>query len=279
MKLTLLVVIVMMAFASNSILARVGIFTYGMDPFAYSSFRVAAGAAMLAGLVLAQGNSVPLRSRSSIWGALALTVYMVGFSWAYMRLDAGLGALILFGVMQIAMFVFAVLRKDLIPILRWIGAVVAFIGLCILLWPSGDAALHLPSAVAMSVSGLGWAVYTLLGQRAKDPLIASAANFTLCLPLVVLAWSFVGLSGVTLGGAIAAIISGALTSGLGYALWYRCVVQLPTTIAAIAQLSVPVIAVAAGVLLLGEDLTPRLIASGALVLGGIGLSLIKWPKA
>jgi len=274
MKLILLVVIVMMAFASNSIFARVGIFNYGMDPFAYSTFRVAAGAAMLAGLVLAQGNSVPLRSRSSIWGALALTVYMFGFSWAYIRLDAGLGALILFGVMQIAMFLFAVLRKDLIPILRWIGAAVALLGLCILLWPSGERALHLPSAISMSVS----AAYTLLGQREKNPLIASAANFTLCLPLVLIAWAFVGLSGVTLGGAICAIISGAITSGLGYALWYRCVVQLPTTIAAVAQLSVPVIAVAAGVVLLGEELTPRLIASGALVLGGIGLSLIKWPK-
>ena len=92
----------------------------------------------------------------------------------------------------------------------------------------------------MSFAGLGWAAYTLLGQKAKDPLIASAANFTLCLPLVLIAWAFTGLSGVTLGGAIMAIISGALTSGLGYALWYRCVPQLPTTIAAIAPASAQV---------------------------------------
>lgn len=275
MKLGLLVVIVMMAFASNSILGRVGVFNYGMDPMAFSLVRVASGAAMLAGLVLLQGRSVALKGLDRFWGAFALTIYMVGFSWAYIRLDAGLGALILFGVMQVAMFGFAVVRKDVIPILRWIGAVIALAGLCVLLWPTGGGAIHIPSAVAMSIAGLAWAAYTLLGQGSRDPLTSSASNFVICLPMIAVFWGLSGFNGFTTGGSIAAVVSGAITSGLGYALWYRVVPQLPTTVSAVAQMSVPVIAVCAGVLLLGEVLTLRLVVAGALVLGGIGLSIMK----
>lgn len=275
MRLLFLTVIVMIAFASNSVLGRVGVFTYGMDPFAFATVRVAAGAAMLAFLVLWQRRAIPLAQGRSYAGSVSLAIYMVGFSWAYLQLDAGLGALILFGVMQVAMFGFAVWRGDDVPLLRWIGAAVALTGLTILLWPGGSAPVHGPSAVAMALAGLGWAAYTLIGQKATDPSAASSANFVLCLPVVAVVWVLAGLSGVTLGGVIAAVISGAITSGLGYALWYRVVPQLSTTVAAVAQLSVPVIAVAAGVALLGEPLTSRLIIAGLLVLGGIGLSLLR----
>lgn len=275
MKLFLLTLVVMVAFASNSLLTRVGVFSYGMDPFAFAIWRVASGAAMLAGLVLLTSGAVPVRAGRSWAGATSLTIYMVGFSWAYLQLDAGLGALILFGVMQIAMFAFAVLRRDAVPRVRWIGAAVALGGLVLLLWPSEDAALHGASAVAMAMAGLGWAAYTLIGQRADDPLSASAANFLLCLPFVSVVWLAFGGAGVTVGGALTAVVSGGLTSGLGYALWYRVVPQLSTTIAAVAQLSVPVIAVAAGVLLLAEPLTARLALAGALVLGGIAISLVR----
>lgn len=274
MKLILLAALVMVAFASNSILARVGVFTFGMDPMAYGTWRVAAGAVTLAGLVMVRGGGVPLNAARG-WGALALTVYIIGFSWSYVQLDAGLGALILFGVMQVAMFAFAVWRKDTIPALRWIGAGVALIGLTVLLWPTGVGSIDGASAIGMAIAGIGWAAYTLLGQGARDPLADSSGNFVLCLPLVLLAWGLTGFDGVTFGGAIAAVISGAVTSGLGYALWYWVVAQLSTTIAAVAQLSVPVIAVGAGVLLLGEPLTMRLVVAGGLVLGGIGISLLR----
>lgn len=275
MKLFLLSCAVMVAFAGNSILTRLGVFSFGADPMAFALLRVASGAAVLAVLVILRGQKVPVGAKKSRFGALALAIYMIGFSWAYLQLDAGLGALILFGVMQVAMFAFAVYRKDEIPLLRWIGGSLALIGLCILLLPGADAAVHLPSALAMTVAGVGWAAYTLLGQGAKDPLVASSGNFVLCLPLVLLAWVLSGMSGMTTGGAVTAVISGAVTSGLGYALWYRVVPQLSTTIAAIAQLSVPVIAVIAGVILLGEDLTLQLLVAGALVLGGIGLSVLR----
>lgn len=265
----------MVAFAGNSILTRLGVFSYDTDPMAFAALRVASGAAVLAALVALRGQKVPVGDRKSRFGALALAIYMIGFSWAYLQLDAGLGALILFGVMQVAMFAFAVYRKDEIPLLRWVGGALALVGLCILLLPGSDAKIHLPSALAMTVAGVGWAAYTLLGQGAKDPLAASSGNFVLCLPVVALAWALAGMSGLTAGGAITAVISGAVTSGLGYALWYRVVPQLTTTVAAIAQLSVPVIAVIGGVLLLGEELTTQLLVAGALVLGGIGLSVLR----
>ena len=275
MKLFLLSCAVMVAFAGNSILTRLGVFSYGTDPMAFAVLRVASGAGVLAAIVVLRGQKVPVGDRKSRFGALALAIYMIGFSWAYLQLDAGLGALILFGVMQVAMFAFAVYRKDDIPPLRWIGGALALIGLCILLIPGSDAKVHFPSAIAMTIAGVGWAAYTLLGQGAKDPLVASSGNFVLCLPLVLLAWVLSGMSGLTTGGAVTAVISGAVTSGLGYALWYRVVPQLSTTIAAIAQLSVPVIAVIGGVLLLGEELTTQLLVAGALVLGGIGLSVLR----
>lgn len=275
MKLFALCTLVMFAFASNSLLARVGVFTYGMDPFAFAVLRVASGALALVALVTLRGGGLPLRQGRSWAGAASLAIYMIGFSWAYLQLDAGLGALILFGVMQVAMFGFAVTRRDEVPLMRWVGAAVALTGLTILLWPGGEAALHGPSAVAMALAGLGWAAYTLIGQKATDPLASSAANFALCLPVVALVWLSVGFGTVSVGGVTAAAFSGAITSGLGYALWYRVVPHLSTTRAAVAQLSVPVIAVLGGSILLSEPLTFRLLVAGALVLGGIALSLVR----
>ncbi len=275
MKLFLLSCAVMVAFAGNSILTRLGVFTFDMDPMAFAAVRVASGAGVLAALVLISGKTVPVSASQSRWGALFLAIYMVGFSWAYLQLDAGLGALILFGVMQIAMFAVAVRRGDDIPLLRWVGGLLAFVGLCILLIPGSEAAVPLASALSMVCAGIGWAAYTLLGQGAKDPLVASSGNFVLCLPIVAATWVIAGLGGLTGGGVAMAAISGGITSGLGYALWYRVVPQLSTTVAAIAQLSVPVIAVVAGVAILGEALTPQLVIAGTLVLGGIGLSLVR----
>lgn len=273
-NLLALVTLVMCAFAANSLLNRLGVAIQGMDPMDFATVRTAAGAAMLWLLVLGrQGVKPILLSAQRGAGALALAVYMVGFSWAYITLDAGLGALILFGVLQIVVFAWAVIEGGKIPALRWIGAGIALTGLCVLLWPSGEAALPLGGALSMTIAGAAWAAYTLLGRGEADPLGATASNFLLCLPLVAIVMLVTGIGPMPLSGVITAIIAGAITSGLGYALWYRVLPALPTTIAGIAQLSVPVIAVAAGVLFLGEELSLRLIFAGALVLGGIAVSL------
>jgi drug/metabolite transporter (DMT)-like permease len=212
--------------------------------------------------------------RDRVWGALTLAVYMLGFSWAYVSLGAGVGALILFGTVQLVMFGWAAVSGGAVPPLRWVGVGVAFCGLALLLWPQEALALPIIGSLSMIAAGAGWAAYSLLGQRARQPLVATAGNFVLCLPLMLLPLAVVPVT-VTGAGAITALVAGALTSGLGYAPWYRVLPHLAATTAATAQLSVPVIAVAGGALLLAEPVTPRLVVSAILVLGGIGLSLAR----
>ena len=274
MRLFALVALTMCAFAANSVLNRIGVAMQGMDPMDFATVRTGAGAAMLWALVMTrQTPRPPIFVPKRYAGAAALAIYMIGFSWAYITLDAGLGALILFGVLQIVVFGWAVIEGGEIPFLRWIGAAIALIGLCVLLWPSGDTPVPLGGAIAMTIAGAAWAAYTLFGRAEADPLGATASNFLLCLPLVACAMIWTGIGAMPLPGIITAIIAGAITSGLGYALWYHALPALPTTVAGIAQLSVPVIAVVAGVLFLSEPLTLRLVVAGGLVLGGNAVSL------
>ena len=279
MKLFFLVAVTMTAFAANSVLNRVGVATFGMDPFVFAVIRVAAGATMLAVLVTLRGQS-PFVDLPNRWrGALALTVYMIGFSWAYLSLGAGLGALILFGILQMMMFGWAVFKRQPVPVMRWVGAAFALVGLAVLLWPSGPAMVPFAGTLAMIAATAGWAAYTILGQGVRDPLAVSAGNFILCLPLVALSLLLASGGVLSVGGVAAAIVAGAVTSGMGYALWYRVLPELPTTVAAVAQLSVPVIAVLAGVIFLAEPVSVRLIAAGVLVLGGIAVSNVRWVPA
>lgn len=274
MRLFLLTALTMTAFAANSVLNRIGVATYGMQPMDFAAIRVGAGALMLWALVLPRHTARPaLLTGGRMAGAAALALYMIGFSQAYISLDAGPGALILFGVLQVVIFGWAVIEGQAIPPLRWVGAGIALAGLFVLLWPTGSARLPVHGTVAMSLAAIGWAAYTLLGRTSPDALGATAGNFLLCVPLTTLAMLLAGPGPMPMAGVATAVIAGAVTSGLGYALWYRVLPALPTTVAGIAQLSVPVLAVAAGVVILSEPLTLRLLLSGALVLGGIALSL------
>lgn len=274
MQLFLLVALTMTAFASNSILNRVGIANYGMDPMDFAAIRVIAGAVMLWVLVLGRSADRPtVLVPKRMAGAVTLAIYMIGFSWAYISLDAGLGALILFGVLQIVIFGWAVWERQSIPAQRWMGAGISLAGLCVLLWPTGQAAAPIVGALSMIAAAIGWAAYTLLGRAEADALGATAGNFLLCVPLTGLAMIVAGGGAFSVMGVLTAIVAGAITSGLGYALWYRVLPSLQTTVAGVAQLSVPVIAVTAGVILLGEPLSIRLLVAGGLVLGGIALSL------
>jgi len=273
-RIFVLLVVTMSAFAANSVLTRLGVALYGMDPMDFAAIRVAAGGLMLWALIGLRGTARPaLWSGRRIAGAGCLAGYMIGFSWAYLSLEAGIGALILFGVIQVVIFGWSVAAAQAIPPRRWLGALVAFGGLCVLLWPSGAQALPWGGAGAMIIAGLAWVGYTLLGGREPDALGASAANFLLCLPLVLLALPLSDAGQLSATGITTAAIAGAITSGLGYALWYRVLPQIAATLAGIAQLSVPVLTVAAGALLLAEPVTARLILAGMLVLGGIAIAL------
>ncbi|WP_372573811.1 DMT family transporter [Ruegeria jejuensis] len=275
MRLILLICLTMVAFAANSILNRLAVGSDAADPGSFAVVRVLAGAVFLFLLVHVRGGRVPLTASARVVGALSLSIYMVGFSMAYLTLDAGLGALILFGVVQIAMFAFGALRGARPSPKQILGAVIAFAGLAYVLWPSGGVQVDAGGAALMALAGLGWAAYTLAGRSAPDALEATAANFVVALPLTTAAIWVVGPAlNMTPIGLALACLSGAVTSGMGYALWYRLVPQLSPAVAATVQLSVPVIALVAGVLLLGEAGSLSLVLGTALVLGGIALAVL-----
>ncbi|MFD0858854.1 DMT family transporter [Roseovarius aquimarinus] len=287
MKLLGLVCLAMAAFAANSVLNRAALTGGGVDPVAFGVLRLASGAAVLAPLALLRGG-VPLLGRGRLTGALALSIYVFGFSLAYLGLDAGLGALILFGCVQITMFGGALVQRESVPPLRWIGAGIAFAGLLWLLWPGGaEAAPRVAplSGAMMAAAGIAWGIYSLSGRGAGDPLAGTAANFVwaalaaLGAAALLLLWPSL-LPGTQIlridaQGALLAIMSGAVTSGLGYALWYAVLPRLAASSAGAAQLSVPILAMAGGAAFLGEPVTAEFAIAALIVLGGVGLSLLR----
>lgn len=273
MKLALLVALTMVAFAANSVLNRLGVADGLTDPVSFASLRLLSGALALCVLVLASGKRLSLWGRSRAVGAGSLAVYMIGFSLAYLTLDAGVGALILFGGVQITIFALVMMRGEPLPRSRWQGAGLAMIGLAYLLLP-GAQAPDFGGALLMGAAAIGWGIYTLVGRTEPDALAATAGNFILatvamggCLLLLP------GVHQISLSGAIYAVVSGVVTSAMGYALWYRLLPQLEASIAGIAQLTVPVIALVGGMIFLGEAVTISFILASALVLGGVAWSL------
>ncbi|NVO54377.1 DMT family transporter [Rhodobacteraceae bacterium B1Z28] len=278
MRLFLLTTLTMCAFAANSILNRLAIDSGASDPAGFAVVRVFAGALVLTALVYLRGCRLPLRSRRRILGAGSLSLYMIGFSVAYLTLDAGLGALILFGVVQITMFAVTALTGSAPTGRQLAGAGVALGGLAYVLWPSGAVQVDMVGTVLMAAAGIGWATYSLTGRSEPDALQGTAANFVVALPVTALALLAFGgawhMDGI---GYLLAAVSGGVTSGLGYALWYRVLPQLTPSTAAVVQLSVPVIAIVGGIVLLGEVAGTRLIIGAAVVLVGIALAVLR-PK-
>ncbi|MEJ6710050.1 MAG: DMT family transporter [Amylibacter sp.] len=272
MRLLLLTTLTMIAFAANSVLNRTALEGGGIDPLSFAFIRVAAGVAVLLILVFARREAALIKGAFDPGATVGLLAYILGFSFAYNSLYTGLGALILFGGVQITMFFGAVLfgRKPLA--LQWVGAGVAFSGLAILLAPSG-AAPSISGIALMGIAAVGWGIYSLQGAKAKHPLIATCTNFSAALPVMIGAWLMMETAPIEAKGAALAIVSGGITSALGYALWYQVLPQLQTATAAVAQLTVPLIAAFGGFVVLGEPVTVAFAVSSALVLGGIAISV------
>ncbi|MCY1082311.1 DMT family transporter [Archangium lansingense] len=217
-------------------------------------------------------------TRQGSWGsALALFAYAAGFSLAYVRIPAGLGALILFGCVQATMLSVGLVRGERPRALEWLGLAMALGGLIALRLPGATAPDAL-GATLMAGAGIAWGVYSLRGRGTADPLAATADNFLRSVPMTlglsVLAPLALGAPRATVAGVGLAVASGALASGVGYSLWYAALPHLTAMRAAVVQLAVPVVAAAGGVLLLGETLTPRLVGSGSALLFGVFLTLL-----
>lgn len=287
MRLFLLTALTMVAFAANSVLNRWAVGQEWIGPVEFALVRLVAGAGMLA-LIL--GARLLVR-REVIWprgwpilvGVGGLILYLLGFSLAYLNLDAGTGALVLFGSVQVTMFAGALVLREAVPLRRWLGAGLALAGLIVLAAPTREVG-HLGSAVAMmAVAGVGWGGYSLAGRGQRDAQTATAVNFVLAVPVMLALVAALGPVGALLGeaddpmrGVMLAVLSGAVTSGLGYALWYAILPRLGAVRAAVAQLTVPVIAALGGAVLLAELPGPRFWLSAALVLGGVGLASLPY---
>ena len=279
MQLIILTGLALLAFAANSILNRIALANELIGAGDFALLRVAAGAAMLLLLLVVRNRQMPSIQKAHVRSVLGLGVYMVGFSYAYINLDAGLGALILFGTVQVVMFLAAVVAGESLPATRWLGMALALLGLLVLYWPSGDIAMAWSGALLMSVAGFGWAFYSLQGRRAEDPLQATAWNFVYALPLpLVVVMAIPDATSISTAGLLLALASGAVTSGLGYALWYRVLPQMEITLSALIQLLVPVLALCLGAVLMDELITMQALMATVLIVGGVAVGSILSPR-
>ena len=266
----------MLAFAGNSLLCRVALRDTGIDAATFTSVRLASGALMLAA-ILAARRVRPTKGGSWLAAAMLFS-YAAFFSFAYRDLTAATGALLLFGAVQVTMTGYAVVLGERLRGLRLLGVLIAVAGLVALLLP-GLAAPPWLGATLMLLAGASWGVYSLVGRHLGDPTIATAGNFLRAVPLAAaLSLAASGAATADTRGVIYAAISGAITSGLGYALWYAALPRLTAASAATIQLSVPAIAALGGVALLGETVSWRLVIASVAILGGIALALRAGPR-
>ena len=277
LKTATLTLLAMIAFASNSLLCRLALKDTAIDAASFTTVRMLSATLML-GLLIGFKPSV-YRNNGNWPSALALFAYAAGFSFAYIHLSAGTGALLLFGAVQATMISVGIYKGERLAGWRLIGFGLAIGGLVALLLP-GLSAPPLLSAISMVGAGVAWGIYSLRGKGVGNPIAATAGNFlrtlplTACLSLLMfqqMAWDAPGL--------VYAVLSGALTSGIGYAIWYQVLPVLKSTTAATVQLSVPMFAAAGGVLLLSEPLGWRLLVASLAILMGIALVIHQKQKA
>jgi len=267
-----LTAVAMIAFAANSLLCRQALGDHLIDAATFTTVRVVSGALTLVLIVMLRRR--PRQAGTGDWRSAAmLFTYMAFFSFAYLSLSAGTGTLILFGAVQLTMFVTALRQGEHFPMPSWGGLALAVAGLVYLVSPGVTAPDPL-GAVLMAVAGVAWGFYSLLGRGVADPLEATARNFVYSVPLVgLVSLVFLGDFSPSTAGLVLAVASGAVASGCGYVVWYAALPSLSATRAATVQLSVPVIAAIGGVILLSEDVTLRLVLASAATLGGVAIVL------
>ncbi len=275
-RIAVATVFALIAFASNSILCRLALGPSGIDPATFTTVRIVSGALMLACIVAItrrRASADGPRSRAGWISAAFLYLYAIAFSWSYVSLSAGTGALILFGCVQTTMLAAALRAGERPRRLEWVGLAIAVGGLVYLVSP-GLAAPSPLGAALMATAGVAWGLYSLRGRGSARPLHDTARNFLRAVPLAI-ATSLALLARVHASreGIALAVASGAISSGLGYVIWYAALRGLTATRAATVQLSVPVIAAWGGILLLGETLSARLVTAAVLILGGVGVAL------
>ena len=259
----------LIAFAANSVLCRMALKGDEIDPSSFTAIRLLAGATVLFLIMKATTKRDYERTRGSWTAALMLFLYAVTFSFAYVSLDTGTGALVLFGAVQITIVVIGRFRGNKLGVLEWSGMAIAFGGMVYLVLPI----ITTPSVAGfalMAIAGAAWGIYTLSGKGSVNPLADTAHNFARAIPLVFIL-AIASLTNIqwSIEGVLLAVISGSVASGIGYTLWYTALGGLSATEAAAVQLAVPIIAAFGGVVFVSESVSQRLLISAVLTVGGI----------
>jgi drug/metabolite transporter (DMT)-like permease len=272
-RVFLLTVIALIAFAGNSILCRLALKETAIDPATFTLLRIVSGAFLLGTVAVARTGK--RESHGGWFSATALFVYAATFSFAYTQLSAGTGALLLFGAVQATMIICGLFRGERLYSLGLLGLILAVAGLLALTWP-GMSTPPAMASLSMLAAGIAWGIYSLRGRSVAHPLESTAANFIRAVPLAILL-SVILRSRLNIDrtGVILAVISGAVTSGLGYVIWYAVVPDLGAIRAAIVQLCAPVLAAIAGIAFLNEAVSVRLTFAAMAILGGVGLVLLR----
>jgi drug/metabolite transporter (DMT)-like permease len=281
-RIFVLTLLAMIAFASNSLLCRAALKQTSIDAASFTFVRIFSGAVAL-WLILNVRRTIRPASDIRIGGnwisALALFLYAAAFSFAYVDVAAGTGALLLFGAVQTTMILWGLHKGEHLRAIQIVGLIVAVTGLVVLLFP-GLSAPPLFGSMLMLGAGVAWGIYSLRGKAEKNPAIVTGGNFARAVPfaaavsIIFLPWLHLDFVGITY-----AVISGAITSGLGYVIWYSALPGLKAASAATVQLSVPVLTATGGILLLGEPLTLRYLFASVAILGGIALVLLEKTRA
>lgn len=269
--------VAMIAFAANSILCRMALGAESIDAASFTTIRASSGALMLCAIILLRHGS-PVPDRASWVTAVMLFAYMIFFSFAYTTLTTGTGALILFGMVQLTMFVAGLRRGEHFSLAAWGGLALAVCGLVYLVSP-GLTAPDPVGAVLMALSGMAWGFYSLLGRGMGDALKTAARSFTGTVPMAAaVSLLFLAQADASAPGIALAVLSGAITSALGYVIWFAALPGLSATGAATVQLVVPALAAIGGILLLSEPLTLRLVLASVATLGGVAIVLMQRDK-
>lgn len=258
----------------NSVLCRLALGGATIDALSFSTIRLASGACALLLIAYARERKVAQSLTNNWASATLLFLYAVAFSLAYIRLSAGTGALILFGSVQATMILSALRKGERPSVLEWIGLTIALAGLVYLVFP-GLTAPPLLSSGLMATAGISWGIYSLRGRGSTNPLLETTNNFVHALPLsFVLNLFMLGSAHVSAKGVLLASLSGALTSGVGYVIWYQALRSLTAMLSATVQLVVPVLAALGGLIILAERISLHLLLSAIVILGGVGLALL-----
>jgi len=268
-KTAILTGLALIAFAANSVLCRLALGNEAIDAASFTVIRLLSGAIVLFLIIRYTQKNTELSTNSSWIASLMLFLYAITFSYAYISLDTGTGALILFGSVQLTMILLSLISGTRLHYTEWAGVIIAFTGFVYLILPS----ITTPSSVGfllMAVAGIAWGIYTLKGRGSQNPLMDTAYNFFRTIPLVILLTIItISHANYSSEGVLLALLSGGITSGIGYTIWYIALGGLSVTQAAVLQLLVPVIAALGGVIFVSEAITERLTISAAMVLGGI----------